>query len=339
MATAAITGAAGHIGANLVRALCAQGRHVRALVHRDRRALEGLDVELVEGDVRDPPSLRRAFGGVEVIYHLAARISLAMDDWPLLEEINVVGTRNVVEACRRCGVRRLIHFSSIHALVQEPLDVPLDESRPLAESLRYPPYDRSKAAGEKIVRQAAERGLDAVILNPTGIIGPHDYRPSHLGGILLTIAQGKPLGLVSGGFDWVDVRDVIQGAMQAEERAAPGARYILSGHWVSLRDLAVAVAEVASARMARFVSPLWLAYVGIPFVTALAHLTGRPSLYTRASLRAVRSNRRISHERATRDLEYHPQPFRKTVYDTLQWFRENGNLTSPLALPSPKESK
>jgi dihydroflavonol-4-reductase len=269
--TVVVTGAAGHIGGTLVRALLARGRSVRALVHRDRRALHGLDVELVEGDVCDAVSLQRALDGAEVVYHAAARISLLVNEWPLLEAVNVVGTRNVVEACRRCGVRRLVHFSSIHALRQEPLDLPVDESRPLVESDGHPPYDRSKAAGEREVRRAIAQGLDAVILNPTAIIGPYDYRPSHIGAGLLALGRGRLPALVAGGFDWVDVRDVVEGALRAEERAPKGARYLLSGHWVSMRHLASMVEAITGVRAPRFVSPLGLAYVGAPLLTAVRY--------------------------------------------------------------------
>ena len=321
-----VTGATGHVGANLVRALLDQGRHVRAVLHVNRKAIEGLDVDVAEGDVCDLASLCEAFDGADVVYHLAARISLSMDEWPLVESINVIGTRNVVEACLRCGVRRLVHFSSIHAFVQEPLDVPLDESRLLVESRRCPPYDRSKAAGEKEVRQGIERGLDAIIINPTAIIGPYDYEPSHFGQALLILAQGKLPASVAGGFDWVDARDVVVGAMRAEERALAGAKYLLSGHWISMPELAVLVEQLIGTPPPRLACPLWLAPMGIPFAAAFAHITGKRPLYTSVSLKALHSNRNISHERATRDLGYNPRPFRETIRDTLRWFEECGYL-------------
>lgn len=326
MMTTVVTGATGHVGANLVRALLAQGRRVRALIHINRQAIEGLDVEIAEGDVCDVPSLHDAFNGAEVVYHLAARISISMDEWPLLERINVIGTRNVVEACLRSGVRRLVHFSSIHALTQEPLDVPVDESRPLVESKGCPPYDRSKAMGESVVHKGIEQGLDAVIIIPTGVIGPYDYEPSYFGEALLTIARSKLPALIAGGFDWVDVRDVVQGAMRAEERAPCGARYLLSGHWVSVPGIAAIVEQVNGVPAPRLVCPMWLAPAGIPFTNTLARLTGQRPLYTSASLRALCGNRNISHERATRDLDYNPRPFRETIVDTLHWFEENGYL-------------
>jgi len=334
--TVVVTGAAGHVGGTLVRVLHAQGRTVRALVHRDRRALEGLDIEIVEGDVRDPASLCRAFEGAEAVYHTAARISLLMSDWPLIEAINVTGTRNVVEACASCGVCRLIHFSSIHALTQQPLDIPVDESRPLVESPHDPPYDRSKATGERLVRQAIERGLDAVILYPTGIIGPLDYGPSHMGAVLLALARGQMVGLVPGGFDWVDVRDVAHAALRAEECAPTGARYLLSGHWVSVCELAAHVEEITRVPVSHFVSPMWLARLGAPFSTALARLNGSRPLYTSVSLKALQCNRRVSHARATRDLGYQPRPFQNTLVDTLRWFEKAGQLARPLASHSPE---
>ena len=324
--TVVVTGATGHIGANLVRALIDRGRPTRSLVHINCRTVDGLDTDIVRGDICDLESLRRAFDGAEVVYHLAACISLSMDDWPQLESVNVVGTRNVVEACIRAGVRRLVHFSSIHALVQEPFSTPVDELRPLVESRRYPPYDRSKAAAEKEVRQGLEKGLDAVIINPTAIIGPHDYQPSYFGEALLSLAQHKLPALVTGGFDWVDVRDVVEGAMRAEEMAPAGAKYLLSGHWVSMHDIAVMVAEITGVSAKKLVLPLWVARLGVPVVRAVSRLKGKRPLYTGVSLRALKSNRHISHERAARELGYQPRLLRETLVDTLRWFEEDGQL-------------
>jgi dihydroflavonol-4-reductase len=210
--------------------------------------------------------------------------------------------------------------------------MPVDESHPLVESRHYPPYDRSKAAAEKEVRQGIEKGLDAVIISPTAIIGPHDYRPSHFGEALLKLANGNLPALVSGGFDWVDVRDVIQGARQAEERAPTGAKYILSGHWVSLRDVARLVEQITGVPAPHFVCPMWLARLGAPLITTFDRLAGRRPLYTSVSLQALRGNRNISHQKATRELDYQPRPFRETLIDTLRWFEENSRLARPLIL-------
>jgi dihydroflavonol-4-reductase len=331
--TVVVTGAAGHVGNNLVRALLAQGRRVRALVHRDRRALEGLEgIEIIEGDVRDFASLRRAFDSADVVYHTAAYISLSRHDWPRLEAINVHGTRNVIDACLDQRVHRLIHFSSIHALVQEPLDVPVDESRSLVNSQHRPPYDRSKAAGEREVRRAIEEeGLDAVIIYPTGMIGPNDFCPSYFGQVLLALAQKQLPALVAGGFNWVDVRDVVAGAMEAEDHGPIGTGYLLPGHWASLRELAAMVKEITWTDPPRLVLPMWVARFGVPFCAHFTKLGGEHPLYTGVSLRALRGNRMISRELAMRDLDYHPRPLLETLVDTFRWFAELGCLPRPLA--------
>jgi dihydroflavonol-4-reductase len=324
--TVAVTGATGHIGANLVRALTNKGIPTRCLVHKSHRAVDGLAVEKVYGDVRDLDSLCLAFQGVDVVYHLAASISLSMGNWRRLEEINVKGTANIIEACRRAGVRRLIHFSSIHALTQEPFDVPVNEERPLVTSKRFPPYDRSKAAAERVVRQAIADGLDAVIVYPTAVFGPHDYLPSFFGEALILIAQRKLPALVTGGFDWVDARDVVTGAMLAAAKAPAGSRYLISGHWVSMCDIAAMIKEITGADTEKFVCPLWLAHLGAPFIEGYGYLNHKRPLYTSVSLRALKSNKIISHEKATRELGYQPRPFHETLADTLRWFEANGQL-------------
>lgn len=319
-----VTGASGHVGANLVRALLERKRQVRALVRSDRRAVQGLDIELAEGDIRDINSLYKAFDGAEVVYHLAAYISLSMREWPLVEQINVIGTRNVVEACLRSGVRRLIYFSSIHALTQHPFSVPVDESSPLVESRSYPPYDLSKAGGKKQVDIGIEKGLNAVIIYPTAIMGPNDYKMSYISQALLSLSRGKLPALIDGGFDWVDVRDVVQGALQAEEKAPAGSGYLLSGHWASMCDLARITEEITGNKSPALVCPLWLAYAGVPFASIYAGLTKTKPIYTGVMLKAIKSNRTICHDKASMELGYHPRPLEETIRDTLKWFEENG---------------
>lgn len=321
-----VTGASGHLGINLVRALVAEGRDVRALVHLNHKTLEGLGVETVPGNLADVESLNRAFKGTDVVYHLAGVISLLKNDWPRVEKVNVIGTRNVIEACRRNNVKRLVHFSSIHALQQEPLDTPVNESRPLVEGRRNPPYDRSKAAGQREVRKAVAEGLNAVIINPTGVFGPYDYQPSYFGLALLLMANGRMPALINGGFDWVDARDVAQGAILAGKKAPAGAEYLLSGHWVSMPDIAVTMKEISDAAITGFVCPMPLALFGAPFAAAYSRLRKKRAYYTTVSLNALKSNHNISHEKATCELGYQPRSFKETLKDTLQWYAQNGDL-------------
>ena len=320
-----VTGAAGHVGANLVRTLLKKGEHVRALVHHDRRALAGLDVEIVEGDISIPASLEHAFAGAEVVYHAAAEISLQMDNRSFVHQVNVLGTRNVVEACLYAGVQRLVHFSSIHALNYAACPDLIDETCPLVDD-HHSPYSDSKADSEREIQRGITQGLDAVILRPTAVIGPYDFRPSHIGQVLLELARGTLPALVKGGFDWVDARDVADGALQAAEQAPTGASYLIAGHRVSVSDLAATVERITDRRAPRFVCPMPLARFGAPFASALARLTGTRPLYTSVSLSALGLTNRISSARASCDLGYQPRPFDDTIADTLAWFREVGLL-------------
>jgi dihydroflavonol-4-reductase len=326
METVLVTGASGHVGGNLVRELLRRGRNVRVLVHRNEGGLTGLEVERFRGDVWQPDSLRPAFAGVDVLYHLAAVISID-GDRGVVRRTNVEGVRNVMAAALESRVRRVVHMSSVHALMQEPLDAPIDESRARVALPGYPAYDRSKAEGEAQVRVAIQAGLDAVLVNPTGIIGPCDYTPSRMGRVFLDLYQGRLPALIEGGFDWVDVRDVVAGALAAEERGRTGENYLLSGHWHSIVELAAMARQVTGVRAPSFACPMWLARMGAPFVAAYARFMGQEPLFTPESLHALRANRCISREKAGRELGYAARPARETVADVYAWFLAEGVLS------------
>ncbi len=331
--TVAVTGASGFVGVNLIQALLAEGRPVRAVIagEEERRWLDGLDVTIVCADVRDPGAVRAALAGAEVVYHLAGIISLQPDDWPRVEAVNVRGVENVVEACLANGVRRLVHFSSFHALVQEPKSLPLDETSPLITTPDAPPYNRSKALGELAVRAGIARGLDAVIVCPTGIIGPNDQRPSYFGQTLLDLATGRLPALVAGGCDWVDVRDVVAGALAAEQRAPTGAKYLLSGQWVTVPDIALIVAQFTGQPAPRLVLPMGLVRRVAVLNEWVSRRQGNPSRLTRVSMEELSGNPQVSHARAVRELGYQPRPFRETIRDALAWYAEHGMLAHPPA--------
>lgn len=321
-----VTGASGHIGANLVRGLLARGDAVCALVHVDARGIAGLDVDVTRGNVCDIGSLREVFEGADVVYHLAGCISVSSRRQPQIREINVGGTRNVVQACRECGVRRLVHFSSIHASVSPPHGSVVDETTPLALGAAFPPYDTSKALGERIVLDAVQEGLDAVVLAPTAVVGPHDYRPSYFGRVLLSLARRQIPVLVRGGYDWVDVRDVVDATMRAADDAPSGSKYMLSGHWRSIMDVARTAAEILGYAAPRLAAPLPLARACGPLAEALCGILGTTPVFTGHSVRALDSHHLVSHVKATRELGYHPRPFPQTLSDTFAWFEQQGLL-------------
>lgn len=315
----AVTGATGHLGANLVRELLAAGRSVRAVVRHTGPALEGLDVEIALADVLDSSALRAAFEGVSTVFHLAGRISITGDQGGLVTRTNVDGVRSVAHAALEADVRRMVHFSSIHAFDLSSNGRPVDETTPRAGPGNFA-YDRSKAGGEAALREVVARGLDAVVINPTGVIGPHDFGPSRMGRTLLRLVRGRMPALVGGGFDWVDSRDVARAALSAEAHGRTGESYLISGHWKSFAELAKIVHTCGGARAPHLRSPFWLAGLFAPFSSLGTKLFGGEPLLTRESLAAVRTRTEVCSAKARRELDHRPRDTRETIRDTLDWF-------------------
>jgi dihydroflavonol-4-reductase len=324
----AVTGASGHIGANLVRALLDRGRQVRVLVHRDRRALDGLDLEIYEGSIRDPDTVSAFVQGVDVVYHLAAQISIQGSMGGLVEETNTDGTRHVVEACLTHQVQKLIHFSSIHALEDDHAgpDRMITERNPLALGDANAAYERSKAEAESVILAGVERGLNASIVNPGGVLGPFDFKPSRMGEVLIKLRKQKIPALVAGGFAWVDVRDVVDAAIAAQTHGKAGERYLLTGEWASFRQLAETVQKVTGAKAPRWTSPVWLAKFAVPFMSLASKFLGMRQLYTIESLCFIQCHRYVSSDKARRELGFDPRPLSQTLKDTYAWQQAQGLL-------------
>jgi len=326
-----VTGATGHVGNALVRSLVAQGaRGVRALVGPSRQtaSLAGLDVDMVEADVRVYESLRQAFCGAEVVYHAAGIVSITTGGLERLRLTNVEGTRNVLAACRETGVGRLVYTSSVHALVEPPPGTYLDETAPVDPAGVRSPYDKTKAEATRLVFAAAREGLDAVVVFPSAVIGPYDFRPSLAGKFILDCAQGRLKAYVDGAYNFVDVRDVAQGLMAAAEKGRPGEGYILAGHEASVADLIHAIELITGVP-----APRWRIHFGftraVSFLMPLYYWIRREQpLFTTYSLDVIASNHAMSYEKAQRELDFRPRPLRQTLEDTIDWFRQTSRQTS-----------
>jgi dihydroflavonol-4-reductase len=320
-----VTGASGHVGNVLVRKLLAQGEKVRALVlpGEDCSSLDNLPVEKMSGDVLQPDTLAAAFCGVDVVYHLAAIIAILPGQEALMRRVNIEGTRNVINAALACGVRRLIYTSSIHALQRPPMGVTIDETLHFDVSNPAGEYDRTKAIGSlEVLKAVAERGLDAVILCPTGIIGPYDYRRSEMGELIHDWMAHRVSVLVDGSFNFVDVRDVADGHILACQNGRRGAAYILGGERVSLEWMWRVVHQVTGLSTRSLKIPFPLAIMAAwfsPFYYRLARTTPR---FTSYALETVQSNSMISHARAEHELGYRPRSLVETLGDTVRWWRD-----------------
>jgi dihydroflavonol-4-reductase len=203
------------------------------------------------------------------------------------------------------------------------VDELLDEDRPLVGAVGFA-YDRSKADGERAVMDAVKNGLDALVISPTAIIGPADPQPSLTGKALIDLYHGKIPSLVPGGYDWVDVRDVVNAAISAITHGRTGEKYILSGQWHSLKELSELVQMHTGRRTVSRVLPMWLARVGLPFITLYSRISGTEPLYTRESLTIIaEGNRKISNDKARRELNFQPRPLTETIKDFTNWLKEN----------------
>lgn len=320
-----ITGASGHLGNVLVRELLAQGEDVRALVLPGEvcTALDNLDIERVEGDILDVKSLQIAFDGIDTVYHMAALVSIIPSQEEFLRQVNIKGTENIIRMAQKMKIRRLIYTSSIHALARPPEGVPIDESLPFDVNNPAGAYDRTKAEASLLVQQAARQGLDAVIVCPTGVIGPHDYRRSEMGETILEWMSRKISFLIDGFFDFVDVRDVAHGHIQAAKRAQTGETYILGGERIRLEHMRKIVKELVGDNAPMIRIPFPLAMFATHFTQLYYQVMKKRPRFTSYSLETVVSNSFISSQKARTELAYKPRSMYETLSDTVAWWLEN----------------
>ena len=328
-----VTGATGHIGNTLVRALRARELPVRAMIlpNEDRTPLENLDVEVVEGNVLHPQELRQAMQSVDTVYHLAAMVSILPGQNEMMRRVNVEGTRNVIAAAQAAGVRRLVYTSSIHAILRAPHGTPIDESLPFDPQNPAGEYDRTKAQASLAVLQAAQVGLDAVIVCPTGVVGPGDYRWSEMGHLIFSWMKRGLHVIVDGHFDFVDVRDVAEGHILAAQHGLRGQTYILGGENITLDSMLRIVQEAAGIRSPRVKIPFSLAMAAAQVTPWYYRLTHTRPRFTPYSLETVQSNSEINSQRARRELGFAPRSLRDSLADTVQWWRQNAARLRSLA--------
>lgn len=320
-----VTGATGHVGNVLVRKLLERGEAVRALIlpGESREPISGLRVEAVEGDVLNVDALFKSMQGVRGVFHLAGVISIMPGPNPIVRKVNVDGTKNVLRAAAEHGIK-MIYTSSIHA-IQRVEDGIIDENIPYDMHNPYGAYDRSKAEATLEVLNAAHAGLEAVVICPTGVIGPYDFRGSLMGAVIHDAAVAKPALYVDGAYDFVDVRDVADGLIAAAENGKRGESYILSGQKISVRYLLETVREITGRHFFQMKIPFDLAKFAAmftPLYYRFAHATPR---FTPYSLEVLQSNSNISHAKAARELRYSPRSLHESIRDTVTWFLDKKN--------------
>ncbi len=325
---ALVTGATGFVGAAVARALLARGDTVRALARRgsDRTNVQGLALEVVEGDLTDPASLHAALRDCEALFHVAADYRLGAPDPSQLYRANVDGTRNILDAARAAGVRRVVYTSSV-ATVGIPRDgSPGVESTPVALENMIGHYKRSKFLAEEVARAAAHDGMDVVIASPSTPVGPGDVKPTPTGQLVLDAAAGRMPAYVDTGLNIVHVDDVAAGHLLAYAHGQAGERYILGGEDLSLRDILEQIAGIVGRKPPSIRLP-YAAVLPVAYVAeAVARLTGKSGRITLEGVRMSRKRMFFSSAKAARDLGYSFRPPHDAFRDAIDWFRARGLL-------------
>jgi dihydroflavonol-4-reductase len=325
-----VTGATGFVGANVVRVLLEHGEDVRALVRAgsDRRNVDGLPVELAEGDLRDADALRRAVKGCARVYHVAADYRFWARDPRELYASNVQGTVNLLDACLAAGVERVVHTSTVGTIGLSALPRPCDETTPLHPGQLTSHYKRSKLEAERAALSYVERGLPVVVVNPTAPIGPWDAKPTPTGKILVDLSHGRLPAYVDTGLNVVHVRDVAEGHWLAAERGRPGERYILGNQNLTLREILALAAELLGRPAPRVRLPYAVAWVAGAVSTAVANaVTHRPPAIPLEAVRMSRRRMFVDPGKAVRELGLPQTPVRGAFEDALRWFAERGYVS------------
>ncbi len=327
-ATTLVTGATGFVGSAVARALVAAGHRVRVLARPrgDRRNLQGLDVEVVEGDLLDPASFAPALAGCARLFHVAADYRLWVRDPRPMYGANVEGTRRLLEAAGAAGLERIVYTSSVATLGHTADGSPADEETPVSLSDMIGHYKRSKFLAEEAVRELAQRGLPVVIVNPSTPVGPGDVRPTPTGRMVLEAAQGRTPAYVDTGLNIVHVDDVARGHLLALERGRVGARYVLGGEDMTLREIFAVVAALTGRPAPRLRVPLAAVLPVAYAAEAWARVSGREPFVTVDGVRLAARTMYFSSARAERELGYRPRPAVEALRDAVAWFRGRGFL-------------
>lgn len=321
-----ITGAKGHLGSTIVRMLKRENAEVRGLLGPGEEAEDAADIRYFRGDVRRIGTLDPFFEGCRgntVVIHTAGIVDIGNRVSPQIYDVNVNGTKNIIHMCRKYNVGRLVYVSSVHAIPET------DKLSVIAETKEFSPeavtggYAKTKAEATREVLKAATDGLDAVVVQPSGILGPYDRIGNHLVQLIRDYVSGRLPACVRGEYDFVDVRDVARGCLLAAEKGRRGECYILSNRRYEIRELLRMVRSTVPARRVP-VLPRWMAKMAAPVIGLDAKRKKQRPLYTKYSLHVLNSPDRFSHEKATRELGYRTRDMNETIRDTVRWLKKEG---------------
>ena len=322
-----VTGATGFVGSSLVRLLLKEGFHVGILArkHSNLDNVENLDLSIHFGDLKDPRSLEKALSGYDYLFHVAADYRLWVPRPKEIYENNVQGTKNIMNAAIKAGIRRVVYTSSVATLGLKKDGTPADEDTPVSLKDMIGHYKRSKFMAEEAVRDLAESGkIDVVIVNPSTPVGPRDIKPTPTGRMILEAAQGRMPAYVDTGLNIVHVDDVSMGHLLALQKGQTGRRYILGGENMTLKEIFETIAWLTNRRPPRVRLPHNLILPMAFVFEAISRFTGQEPLATVDGVRLAKKRMFFTSKRAERELGYKHRPAEKAIEDAVEWYRKQG---------------
>ncbi len=319
-----VTGATGFVGSHIVRKLRTRGDRVRILARNSspRANVEGLDCELVIGDLKDSMSLLRCVQGCRRVYHVAADYRLWARNPQEIYDSNVAGTRNLLSACCESGVEKVVYTSTVGTIGMGPAGAPANEESPVSLDDMIGHYKRSKFMAEQVALEFAASGLPVVIVNPTTPVGASDVKPTPTGKIILDLIRGRMPAYVDTGLNVVGVEDVAVGHLLAEEKGQIGDRYILGGENWSLEEILDSLAHLCGRRTPRVRIPWVVAWLAAWMDNlVLGTILHREPFIPLEGVRMARHKMYVSTEKARRELGYNPKPVKLALQEAVEYFR------------------
>ena len=324
-----VTGAAGHLGSVVTRQLIEKGETVRTLVLPGEKYIPQ-EAQTFYGDVRNKDSLKQCFEGIEgrklIVIHCAGIVSIASKIDPVVYEVNVTGTKNIVELCIEHHAERLVYVSSVHAIPEESHGSVISETKDFNPDKVEGGYAKSKAEATAYVLQAAKQGLNACVVHPSGIIGPYDYGRGHLTMLIIDYCKHRLTAGVDGGYDFVDVRDVASGIIAACDKGVAGECYILSNKYFKVKEILSFLHEITKGNEIKTFLPSWFVKITAPFAELYYKILNRPPLFTSYSIYTLNSNAFFSNKKAAIELGYATRDIRETISDTIDWLKAQGRI-------------
>ncbi|MFZ2537836.1 MAG: NAD-dependent epimerase/dehydratase family protein [Oscillospiraceae bacterium] len=327
-----VTGGYGHLGNTVVKELVRRGQTVRALVLPTDKStsLDGYTVEVIKGNVCDALSLEALFKTKEprhvIVIHTAGIVTIASKFQQIVYDVNVTGTKNIIAQCLKHKVEKLVHVSSVHAIPEIANRGFIKEVAHFNKDEVFGLYAKTKAEATQAVLDSVKDGLDAVVVNPSGIIGPYDYGHGHITQLIMDYLDGRLTSGIDGGYDFIDVRDVANGVLSAAQKGRAGECYILSGGFHTIRELLGTLHKVSGKRKIKSFLPIWFVKLTAPLAEIYYKFLKQPPLFTKYSLYTLASNSNFSNKKAVDELGFTTRDFSETLNDTVKWLRENNRV-------------